>query len=213
MISVDIVVLEREETEAVAPDAVRVTDTVEDRFAAGHDDALAEVYQAHSRLVYSYCARTVGADRAADVTQEVFVAAWRSRARYRPDAGSLAGWLVGIARFKVIDALRVAGRTAQPVDTSDGVAPTTGAPASAGGAASPAVDPDAVAERLVLDDALDSLPERVRTVIRHSFYDDWTHTQISERLNLPMGTVKSDIRRGLERLRRHLDGFDDASRA
>ena len=68
------------------------------------------MYAEHGALVHSFCRRSLDPARAADATQDVFLAAWRSRDRYRPDAGTLAGWLVGIARFKVIDILRADGR-------------------------------------------------------------------------------------------------------
>ncbi len=188
-------VLEREVAEE-APSETDVSAVLAARFAAG-EDVLELAYREHGRLVYSFVAKTVGVDRAADVTQEVFVAAWRSRHRFRPESGSLAGWLVGIARHKVVDALRKDGRRPE---------------IAVGEAAEGTVEADVarVGERMVLDDALASLPDRVRRVIECAFYDDLTHTQIAERLDLPLGTVKSDVRRGLDRLRRHMDGFDDA---
>ena len=80
--------------------------------------AIEEVYAEHGALVHSFCRRSLDAGRAADATQDVFLAAWRSRDRYRPDAGTLAGWLLGIARFKVIDILRAEGRHADLVDAA-----------------------------------------------------------------------------------------------
>ena len=80
-------------------------DDLADAFAAGAPDALRRAYDEHQRAVYSYCRKLV-AEHAADVTQEVFLAAWRSRARFDPQSGSLGGWLMGIAKFKVADHLR-----------------------------------------------------------------------------------------------------------
>src|SRR4051812_18709381 len=98
-----------------------VDDPVLRRFVAGDPSALREIYDANSSLVYSMCARSLGANRAADATQDVFLAAWRSRDRYDPTRGSISGWLVGIARFKVIDILRADGRQPLSVDlTGDG---------------------------------------------------------------------------------------------
>lgn len=160
------------------------------------------VYREHGSLVYSLCRRTLSPERAADTTQEVFFAAWKSRERYNPDSGSLAGWLVGIARFKIIDLYRVEKRNplapevAQAIDLgvdSSGV--------------------DEIAQKMVIAEALTSLPERSRRLIEHAFFDDLTHRQIAERSGLPLGTVKSDIRRGLERLRRQIEGFDHAVRS
>ena len=168
-------------------------------FVAGDETALKCLYDAHSRLVHSYCRRVVGADHAADVTQEVFLAAWRSRDRYRPDAGTFTGWLMGIARFKAIDATRARARRPDTSDDEAGV----DVPVSAGEA-------DDLALRMLLTDALQQLPERARQMVELAFFEDLTHTEIAERTDQPLGTVKSDIRRGLERLRSHLEGFDAA---
>lgn len=168
-------------------------------FAAGDEAALKHLYDTHSRLVHSYCRRVVGADHAADVTQEVFLAAWRSRERYRAEAGSFTGWIMGIARFKAIDATRAKARRPDSAEEDTGV----DEPTAVGEA-------DDLAVRMLLTDALQQLPERARQMIELAFYEDLTHTEIAERTDQPLGTVKSDIRRGLERLRRNMEGFDAA---
>lgn len=172
-------------------------------FAAGDERALAEAYERHGRLVHTLAARTVGPDRAADVTQETFIAAWRSRTNFDP-ARSLRAWLLGIARFKAIDATRVVARTPVP-SGEDGPEPVV------------AAEVDRVGEQLLVADALGELPERTRHLIELAFFGDLTHQQISDQQGIPLGTVKSDIRRGLQRLRRHLaayqrEGDGDGSR-
>jgi len=174
------------------------------RFAGGDPAALEAVYAEHGALVHSFCRRSLDPARAADATQDVFLAAWRSRDRYRPDAGSLAGWLVSIARFKVIDILRADGR--QPTLVAD--------PQGGEQLFDRTVDEAAVtgiAERMLVAEALDGLSERAREMVRLSFFEDLTHAQIAERTDVPLGTVKSDIRRGLEQMRRHLGGLDDVA--
>jgi RNA polymerase sigma factor (sigma-70 family) len=169
-------------------------DDVEHAFAAGRDDALRMAYDEYGRLVYSLCRRSLDAEAAADVTQEVFVAAWLARGRFDPARGSLAGWLVTIARNKVIDSIRAQARrpvSAREPDQSDG---STAASAV-----------DATADRLLVAAAMRELPDRAQRVIRLAFFDDLSHQEIAERTSLPLGTVKSDIRRGLERMRRHLE--------
>ena len=171
-------------------------------FAKGDDAAFRRVYDTCGSLVFSYCRRILGTDRAADVTQDVFVAAWRSRDRYRPESGSVVGWIMGIAKYKVVDQMRRDGRTPDPVD---GVGD--------GADLREHLDPAKVAERMLLANAIDSLPERAQEMVRLAFYGDLTHAQIAEQCDMPLGTVKSDIRRSLERLRKHLEGFDDGSRS
>lgn len=174
-------------------------DVLATRFVDGDDSVLREVYERYGALVHGFCRKTLGDDLAGDATQEVFVAAWRSRHSYRPEKGELGGWLIGIARFKVIDQLRAARR--RPVLTDDGtVEPEGGDPGAV----------DALADRLLVGQALDHLPERARSMLELAFYGDLTHAQISDTTGVPLGTVKSDIRRGLSRLRRHLESFDAA---
>ena len=179
----------------VQPAEIRLVDDLETAFGRGDEDALRRAYDEYGRLVYTLCRRTLGGDAAADATQEVFVAAWQRRGQFDPDRGSLAGWLVGIARNKVIDLLRAQSR--RPNVVSDGVDGSEPSPNSAG--------VEDLADRLLLADALSTLPERSRRVLELAFYDDLTHPEIAARTALPLGTVKSDIRRGLSRLRRHLE--------
>lgn len=179
---------------------------LERRFAAGDDALLRAAYDQHGTLVYNVCRRVVGDVHAADVCQEVWVSAWRSRERYDPTRGSLAGWLVGIARFKTLDHLR---RTPAPGSVvTDGEEPTARR-AVDGQVAEPV---EQVAERLLVADALRQLEPRRRSVVEMAFYSDATHQEIAERTGIPLGTVKSDIRRGLETMRRYLEGFDAAAR-
>jgi len=172
------------------------------RFAAGEPGAVEAVYAEHGALVHSFCRRSLDPARAADATQDVFLAAWRSRERYRPEAGTLGGWLLGIARFKVIDILRADGRQPTLVDEdAGGVAPFD--------RAVEARDVAAIGERMLVAEALAGLSDRAREMVRLAFFEDLTHAEIAERTGVPLGTVKSDIRRGLEQMRRQLGGFDD----
>jgi RNA polymerase sigma-70 factor (ECF subfamily) len=174
---------------------VNAVDDVEASFVAGEHDALRRAYDAHARLVYTLCRRSLGPEAAKDLTQEVFAAGWFARTQYDPSRGSLGGWLVGIARNKIIDHLRSQRRRPQLADreTATGASPL-----------SPA-EVDALADRLLLADAMAQLPTRSRRVIELSFFEELTHPEIADRCNLPIGTVKSDIRRGLARMRRHLE--------
>ena len=168
-------------------------------FVGGDERALAEAYRRFSPLVYTLALRSLGERAAADdVTQEVFIRAWKSRTTYRPEAARLPAWLIGITRNAISDALsaRARQRHLEQAATLLVVDPVSRPDAG---------DVDEVADRLTLDEELEKLGDPQQAIMRLAFYEDLTHDQISSRLNLPLGTVKSHIRRSLARLRTRLE--------
>jgi RNA polymerase sigma-70 factor (ECF subfamily) len=168
-------------------------------FQAGDERALATMYERWARLIYGMSMRSLGnvAD-AEDVTQRVFVSAWLGRASFDPGRARLSAWLVGITKHAIADAHEKRAR-----DRRDREALIRSLEHEL-------TDwPDDLADRMVVADALASLPETPRQIMRLAFYDRLTHTQIAERLDLPLGTVKSHIRRSLDRLRTRLEVSDD----
>ena len=161
-------------------------------FVAGDEQGLRSVYDRYARLVYRVALDTLGvvAD-AEEVTQETFVSAWRGRHTFDRTAGSLAGWLVGIARRRAIDQLRSNARYRRSAEAGSPTAPD-GSDAT----------PDVLVDRLMIADELERLPEAQRRVLELAFFDDLTHLQIAAVTGLPLGTVKSNLRRGLIALRR-----------
>ena len=174
---------------------VNAVDDVEASFVAGEPDALRRAYEAHGTLIYTLCRRSLGAEVAKDFTQEIFASGWFARRQYDPSRGSLGGWLVGIARNKIIDQLRAQNRRPQLVNGETSIGTALLSP----------VEVDALADRLLLADAMAQLPARSRRMIELAFFEELTHLEIAERCRLPLGTVKSDIRRGLARMRRQLE--------
>ena len=177
-----------------AADAPEPPDEVTRAFLDGDPHALRAVYDAHAALVHTFCRRALGPERAADATQEVFTEVWRNRHRFDPDQGTLRGWVMGIARFKVLGTLRHDGaRPTQPLPETETERPEAAVSAPA--------EVDRLADRLTLAQALRVLPERTRTLIQLNFVEGLSHQEIAERTGLPLGSVKSDIRRALQRLR------------
>ncbi len=169
------------------------------RFGAGEERALEALYRRWSPLVFTMALRALG-DRAdaEDVTQRTFVSAWSSRESYDPERAAISTWLVAIARRRIADVREARAKVAavheQLQRLLDPHALVTGE-----------VD---LGDRLLLADELARLEPDAQRVIRLAFYDDLTHDQIARRLDMPLGTVKSHIRRSLTRMRRRLEVDD-----
>lgn len=171
-------------------------------FVRGDEDCLAAAYLRWWTLVHTLARRSLGdAREAEDVTQQVFLAAWRGRHGFRPERGAMVGWIVGITRRKTADALSARTRRAELVAAAGSALPPT--------AARPETDAEAVLDGVVMSRELSRLPPAQQLVLRMAFYDDLTQTQIAERTGWPLGTVKSHARRGLHRLRDRLETQPD----
>jgi RNA polymerase sigma-70 factor (ECF subfamily) len=149
--------------------------------AAGSEEAFAQLRARYAGSVASVCRALAGTDRE-DCEQEVFARVWEKAALYDPERGSAAGWLSTLARRTALNT-RARSRHPEAVATE------------LGEAAQPAL-----VERFWLEAALSRLPERERTVIELHYQRDLSESAIARELRVPLGSVKSWKRRGLNRL-------------
>jgi RNA polymerase sigma-70 factor (ECF subfamily) len=164
--------------------------------ARGDRTALARLYDRFSSVVYAVALRILGnrAD-AEDVIQEVFLQVWKRGETFRHDRGSFECWLLTIARNQALARIR-ATHTMKKRLAHLRLDP--------GGSVSEPVSEPVVREEssLALHSALTKLPDEQRLVLELAYFDGLTQSEIAARLDEPLGTVKTRIRLGLERLKR-----------
>jgi RNA polymerase sigma factor (sigma-70 family) len=166
-------------------------------FAAGDERALAWAYERWAALIHGMACRALGSGPdAEDVTQQVFISAWHGRSGYLPERGPLPAWLVGICRHRIADAY---ARRRQEERSRAAAITLAGEPHR-----EPAEDRLAE-DRIVLLGELRRIGQPQRGIMELAFFHDLTHEQIAEQTGLPLGTVKSHIRRTLGRLRDRLE--------
>ena len=165
------------------------------RMAAGDTRALEELYDRHAPMLYGLVLRIVGkvAD-AEEVLQDSWVQAWRRADTWDPARGTVAAWLVTLARSRAIDRVRsMAAR-----QRAESAAPAPEAPVSAD---EPAASAAQRQRQQRLSAALATLTPRQREVLELGYFGGLSQTEIAERLGAPLGSVKSWTRQGLMRLR------------
>lgn len=170
-------------------------DSILPRLAAGEPRAMNECIDRFGGLVWGIVRRTVKdqAD-AEDLVQEVFTEIWKKAGFYDPNVASEATFIALVARRRAIDHLRRTGRQPgfEPLEAAESI------PA----AAAPAVPVHCDAE--AVKSSVASLPEETRSLFRMFFEEGFTHPEIAEQTGLPLGTVKTRLRRGLLTLREQL---------
>jgi RNA polymerase sigma-70 factor, ECF subfamily len=162
--------------------------------------ALEVLYDRHGRQAYSLAYRIAG-DRssAEDVTQEAFVAIWRTSSGYDHTRGSVRAWVLTIVRNRAIDMLRRASAR-MPLDFDDDGAIEAQL-------SSDRTDDEALRreDARVVHGALEALPHDQSQVIALAYFGGFSHREIAKLVGVPLGTIKGRMRLGLEKLRENMD--------
>ena len=163
-------------------------------------EAFELLYDRHSRVAYSLALRVLG-DRSSadDVVQDAFLAVWRRAATYAPARGSVRSWLLSIVHNRAIDRVRTSMAVARRRQALEAEAARVTVPDTAEGGISRAMGESVRAD-------LADLPEEQAAVLKLAYYGGFTHSEIAQCLELPIGTVKSRIRLGLNGLRERMGG-------
>jgi RNA polymerase sigma-70 factor (ECF subfamily) len=165
----------------------------------GDTQAFAALYDRHGRVAYSLAYRMMGERQAAeDLVQEAFLKVWWAAGGYRADRASVRTWILSILNNRGIDVLRSSASRRRTQDRVE--------------AQTPASQPsEAFAEtwrnsqREQVREALQGLPPEQLKVLELAYFSGYTHVEIAELLDLPLGTVKGRMRLGLKKIREYFD--------
>ena len=170
-----------------------------DSVRRGDAQAFEVIYERHSGAAFSLAYRMMGTRSGAeDVTQDAFLSMWRSGARYDSGRGSVRTWVLGIVHHRAIDALRRATVHDRRRAGDEGIEERF--------EARERTDAEAARreEAGTVRSALASLPADQSQVIELAYFGGFTHTEIAEMLDAPVGTVKGRMRLGLKKMRAQL---------
>jgi RNA polymerase sigma-70 factor (ECF subfamily) len=168
----------------------------------GDPQAFATLYDRHARAAYSLAYRMMGEKHSAeDLLQDAFLKVWRSAESYRSERGSVRTWILSIVHNRAIDQLRSLAsrrRTQQKVESQ-----------------APRSQPsEAFAEswrntqREQVREALGTLPPEQLKILELAYFSGYTHVEIANLLDVPLGTVKGRMRLGLKKIREYFDSQD-----
>jgi RNA polymerase sigma-70 factor (ECF subfamily) len=158
-------------------------------------EAFSQLYDRSSALVFSLAMRMLKVrSDAEDLLQEVFVQVWRQASNYSAERGSPEAWIVNIARSRAIDKIRSIRRMEKSFVLTDDPARAESGDNVESSAAESEV-------KLTMNSALTNIPEAQRKVLELAYFDGLSQTEIAARLSEPLGTIKTRMRTGIQRLR------------
>ena len=168
--------------------------------AAGHQEALGPLYSRYAPFVFNLAAQSLDRPGAEEIVQEVFLTVWRMAATYDPTRGPFRPWALQIAHYRILNELRRRSRRPRIDADPDGT--------HLADLHDPMPEPSEAAwqayRREAVRAAVEKLPPPQRQALGLAFFEDLTHEQVAAVLNLPLGTAKTRIRAGLQKLQAHL---------
>lgn len=170
----------------------------------GDAEAFAALYDRHSRAAYSLAYRMMGEKQAAeDLVQDVFLKVWRSTGSYRVERGSVRTWILSVLHNRGIDQIRSSASRRKTQDKIEASAPKS-QPSEA------FAETWRNTQRDQVRDALTSLPPEQLKILELAYFSGYTHVEIAEILDLPLGTVKGRMRLGLKKIKEYFNSRDIA---
>lgn len=175
--------------------------TLLERVSRGDKLAVSEVLETYGPLIWSIARKGLGPALAEDAVQEVFIEIWKHAKRYDPERASEAAYIATIARRRVIDHGRRVGRRPEVEEVPEETPDTDNSLELV----------ELADEARIAKEALAELKPEQQRVLKLSIVEGLTHSEIATTTQLPLGTVKSHARRGLERVRTLLQERREAS--
>ena len=165
----------------------------------GDAEAFTILYDRYGRTAFFLAYRVMGERQAAeDLVQDAFLKLWRSATSYRPERSSVRTWLLSIVRNRGIDQLRAHASRRRTQDRIEALAPRS-QPSEA------FAETWRNSQRDRVRDALNTLPPEQLKVLELAYFSGYTHVQVSELLDVPLGTIKGRMRLGLKKMRVYFD--------
>ncbi|WP_205967653.1 sigma-70 family RNA polymerase sigma factor [Paraglaciecola sp. 20A4] len=161
--------------------------------AQGDKAAFAKLYQASSKQLYAVSLRMLKRkELAEEALQEAYVRIWHNASQYRVGKGTVLTWMISIARYRALDIIRYhAVRKEEDFEDNDAASPSFG-------------EPMTETQQGLLEKCMRALDVQQRQAIHLAYFNGMSHQEVTSHLDLPLGTIKSWIRRGLQSLQRCL---------
>ncbi|MFI5323464.1 MAG: sigma-70 family RNA polymerase sigma factor [Thermodesulfobacteriota bacterium] len=170
------------------------------RITEGDKSAFKEIYVRFSQVIFNLAFRMLRSrEEAEEVVQEIFLQLWNKADSYDPERGAVSTWIINIARSRAIDKLRTLGFKGLTVELNEERVNSK--------SDFTRITEDREERKKIIQQALESLPENQRIAIEMVFFEGLTHIEAAEKLNEPVGTIKTRIRLGVSKLKEKISPY------